>query len=271
MLAGKVIMMEVYEQSGAFFVGANRFDILIRLVFCRTNILDGYLLKSLDLLPLGNTIEILPDRIHIHKCSGGTQICMFTKPGNAHAASAEDGDVVVLGTFVAECQQQRGALEAMEAAGVPLIRHPGGYIGPGSLTEIRGSVVTHKSPKARAEYIVAPVESVTDETVDLMMAFRNTTSEPLHRPYDVVVRATGWNHNTSVYGSSAEPALQSNGKFARMTHEYESVNVPGLYFAGSLCHGKDRGRAVGGVIKGFRHTAKALFNILEAKYESNPW
>ena len=46
--------------------------------------------------------------------------------------------------------------------------------------------------------------------------------------------------------------------------------VPGLYFAGSLAHGKDRGRAVGGVIKGFRHTAKALFHILERKYQSEP-
>lgn len=56
-----------------------------------------------------------------------------------------------------------------------------------------------------------------------------------------------------------------------MTHEYESINVPGLYFAGSLAHGKDRGRAVGGVIKGFRHTATALFHILETKYFSEPW
>ena len=57
----------------------------------------------------------------------------------------------------------------------------------------------------------------------------------------------GWNHNISMYAASATPQLQSNQKFARMTHEYESINVPGLYFAGSLTHGKDRGRAVGGV------------------------
>lgn len=50
-----------------------------------------------------------------------------------------------------------------------------------------------------------------------------------------------------MYADSATPQLQSNQKFARMTHEYESINVPGLYFAGSLTHGKDRGRAVGGV------------------------
>jgi hypothetical protein len=30
------------------------------------------------------------------------------------------------------------------------------------------------------------------------------------------------------------------GKYARMTAEYESANVPGLYFAGTLAHGPDR-------------------------------
>lgn len=37
-----------------------------------------------------------------------------------------------------------------------------------------------------------------------------------------------------------------------MTHEYESLNVPGLYFAGALSHGKDYRRAAGGFIHGFR-------------------
>ena len=84
----------------------------------------------------------------------------------------------------------------------------------------------------------------------------------------------GWNHNISMYADSATPQLQSNQKFARMTHEYESINVPGLYFAGSLTHGKDRGRAVGGVsqdshlalkivylkLHHLKNTAKCIFN-----------
>ena len=46
-----------------------------------------------------------------------------------------------------------------------------------------------------------------------------------------------------------------------------SVNVPGMYFAGTLAHGKDWKRAAGGFIHGFRYTARALHRILEAKYE----
>jgi hypothetical protein len=53
-----------------------------------------------------------------------------------------------------------------------------------------------------------------------------------------------------------------------MTHEYESVNVPGMYFCGTLGHGKDFKRAAGGFIHGFRYTARALHRILEEKHES---
>lgn len=54
------------------------------------------------------------------------------------------------------------------------------------------------------------------------MNFRNMTGETLGRAYDMVVRATGWNHNTSIYGASATPMLQSNGKFVS---DYQLENV----------------------------------------------
>ena len=43
-----------------------------------------------------------------------------------------------------------------------------------------------------------------------------------------------------------------------MNGGYESTNVPGLYFAGTLSHGLDWKRAAGGFIHGFRYTAQAL-------------
>ena len=56
-----------------------------------------------------------------------------------------------------------------------------------------------------------------------------------------------------------------------MDEEYQSVNVPGLHFAGALSHGKDFKRSAGGFIHGFRYTARALYNILMATYEDTPW
>ena len=240
----------------------SRYDGNLRAV--RANILDGYLLKSLDLLPLGNQIEATPDRMMMHRCYGD-KVCLFTMPGRQHPHHKH----VVLGFYDADSVVQTDALQELDALGVQChrVEHP---IGPHKLTVVDGKDTKHLSTKYEGQVVVCPMDSVTDASVEPMMRFRNSTGEPLGRPYDIVVRATGWNHNVSIYDKSASPLLQSNGKFARMTHEYESVNVPGLYFAGSLTHGKDRGRAVGGVIKGFRHTAKALFHILERKYESKP-
>ena len=60
----------------------SRYDGNLRAI--RANILDGYLLKSLDLLPMANQIEATPDRMTIHKC--GDKVCMFTMPGKSHPA-----------------------------------------------------------------------------------------------------------------------------------------------------------------------------------------
>jgi hypothetical protein len=56
-----------------------------------------------------------------------------------------------------------------------------------------------------------------------------------------------------------------------MNDDYESINVPGMYFAGALAHGKDFKRAAGGFIHGFRYTAKALFHVLSERHHEEPW
>ena len=46
------------------------------------------------------------------------------------------------------------------------------------------------------------------------------------------------------------PEMQGGVSLPRITREYESVNVPGLYFTGALSHSKDKGRSSGGFIHG---------------------
>lgn len=54
-------------------------------------------------------------------------------------------------------------------------------------------------------------------------------------------------------------------RFPVMTHKYESANVPGLFFAGILGHGRDVGRAAGALIHGYRYTCKTLVRMLMAE------
>lgn len=62
----------------------------------------------------------------------------------------------------------------------------------------------------------------------------------------------------------AAPLMQDNGKYPVLNAAYESANVRGMYFAGTLAHGKDFKRSAGGFIHGFRYTTRALFRILAA-------
>ena len=152
----------------------------------RANILDGYMLKSLDLLPLGNQIEATPDRMMMHRCYGD-KVCLFTMAGKHHPVHHE---YVVLGQHNPESHSQNAALEALDKLGVKYVRalHP---IGAHKLSIIRGPNISHRSAKIEGAIVVSHMSTVTDETVEHMMAFRNATAEPLGRPYDVVVRATG--------------------------------------------------------------------------------
>ena len=97
------------------------------------------------------------------------------------------------------------------------------------------------------------------------LARRGGTPHPLM--FDHVVRCLGWRHQLKIYSDSTTPKMQYNGKYPIMTSEYESINVPGMYFAGQLGHGKDHLKSAGGFIHGFRYTSRALFRMLESKYE----
>ena len=232
----------------------------------RTATLDGYLLKSLDALPLNNQIVATKERLMIRPCADN-QLCLF------HLLP-ERPDVFVLSFHNLLDKDQVAALEELKAqSGIRVEMAP---LPPGiaetvlDVQEPGGTTREHWLAMP-GKALLVPREDVTNETIDAVMAWRRRTGDALARPYDLLVRAMGWRHNTSLYASSARPRLQHQRKYPQMTHEYESVNVPGMYFAGTLAHGKDWKRASGGFIHGFRYTARALHRILEAKYEGQPW
>ena len=84
--------------------------------------------------------------------------------------------------------------------------------------------------------------------------------------YDRVIRALGWRMDTSMFADEVKPELDDIGKYPLMTENFESKNVPGLYFAGTLMHGNDFRKSAGGFIHGFRYLVKSMFHQLEMRY-----
>ncbi|MBF6170714.1 NAD(P)-binding domain-containing protein [Nocardia blacklockiae] len=93
----------------------------------------------------------------------------------------------------------------------------------------------------------------------------------VHIGYDRVILCTGFRFDTSLFDVSARPALADNGRFPALTGAYESVDQPGMYFAGTLTQQLDFKKGTNGFIHGFRYGARALFHVLEQRYHRVPW
>jgi thioredoxin reductase len=89
--------------------------------------------------------------------------------------------------------------------------------------------------------------------------------------YDRVIGCTGFRLDTSIFAADAMPELVHNDRFPSLTPAYESVNVPGLYFAGTLTQSLDFKRSTNGFIHGFRYGVRALYRILEERHHGRPW
>ena len=85
----------------------------------------------------------------------------------------------------------------------------------------------------------------------------------LGREYDIVISVPGWKFDSSPFAPDVRPANAPHGKHPALTPGYESTNVTGLYFAGTLAHAHDYRKSSGGFIHGFRYTARALHRVLE--------
>lgn len=89
--------------------------------------------------------------------------------------------------------------------------------------------------------------------------------------YHRVIYCAGFRFDTGVFDPSASPALTSCGKFPSITWEFESVNQPRMYFAGTITHSLDYRKTTSGFIHGFRYNTRALSHMLAAKYHDELW
>ena len=89
--------------------------------------------------------------------------------------------------------------------------------------------------------------------------------------YDRVILCTGFRFDHSIFADDCRPELVVHDRFPAQTAEWESVNIPGLYFAGTLMQARSYKKSTCGFIHGFRYGVRALHRILEAKYHGAPW
>ena len=89
--------------------------------------------------------------------------------------------------------------------------------------------------------------------------------------YDRVIACTGFRMDSSIFDAGCRPELTINDRFPALTAEWESVNVPGLYFAGTLTQSRDFKKHTSAFIHGFRYGIRALVHMLDARYHGIDW
>ncbi|MBX6383483.1 MAG: NAD(P)-binding domain-containing protein [Microbispora sp.] len=115
------------------------------------------------------------------------------------------------------------------------------------------------------------IERRADGTFLVTVAFVRADEVTKDIPYDKVIVCTGFRFDDSIFAPECRPELTINGRFPALTPAYESVNVPGLHFAGTITQSRDFKRGTNGFIHGFRYGVRALHRILEARYHGVPW
>jgi thioredoxin reductase len=128
-----------------------------------------------------------------------------------------------------------------------------------------------KSQNAVLDGTIERIERRADGGFRVLFRYARTVESLRVLEYDRVILCTGFRFDASVFDSSARPELVINDRFPAQTSAYESVNVPGLYFAGTLTQQRDFKKSTSGFIHGFRYGVRALYRILMVRQHGTPW
>lgn len=125
-------------------------------------------------------------------------------------------------------------------------------------------------------YLLKSQNAVIDATVDtitrspsgkFIVKFTSLHADETEQiEYDHILRCTGFQFDTSLFDATCSPALTINDRFPALTSMWEAVNVPHMYFIGTLMQSRDFRISQSGFIHGFRYNIRSLFHILATRY-----
>jgi thioredoxin reductase len=127
-----------------------------------------------------------------------------------------------------------------------------------------------KSQNAVLDATIERIERQNGQYV-VSVSYSHANGEQEKIIYDRVIACTGFRFDASIFDETCRPELTIHNRFPVQTSEWESVNVPDLYFAGTITQSRDYKKSTSGFIHGFRYNVALLHHILEHKYHGQPW
>ncbi len=144
----------------------------------------------------------------------------------------------------------------------------------GHLRAVNNNLLDTHQLKSQNAVLDATMERIArraDGKLVVSVRYSHASHELEELVYDRIILCTGFRFDNSFFDADCRPELTINDRYPAMTCEWESTNVPGMYFAGTLTQARDFKKSNSGFIHGFRYNTRALFRMLERKYHARPW
>ncbi len=141
----------------------------------------------------------------------------------------------------------------------------------GHLRAVNNNLLDTYQLKSQNAIIDAQISKIEKkgEKLDVEFYYSHADGEIETRAYDKIILAAGFQFDTSIFADDIKPELAIKDRVPNQTEEWESTNVPGLYFAGTLTQQRDYKKTTSAFIHGFRYNIECLHKILEQKYFGN--
>jgi thioredoxin reductase len=143
----------------------------------------------------------------------------------------------------------------------------------GNLRAVNNNFLDTYQLKSQNAVIDAKATEITKEN-DVYTVRAEMTAAEGHEivlTYDHVIACTGFQFDNSIFAPDIQPALRHFDKFPVMTGEWESENVKGLFFAGTIMQSCDYKKTMSGFIHGFRHNVKSLAELITARVQGTDY
>jgi len=128
-----------------------------------------------------------------------------------------------------------------------------------------------KSQNAVLDADIESIKKLDSGGYSVTFAYKHAENEVEEIMYDCVIACTGFKFEVDPFGGCCKPTLCDRNKFPLQKSNWESVNVPGMYFAGTLMQQRDYKKYMSGFIHGFRYNVRSLINLLLEKSGANKY
>ncbi|HEX9669300.1 MAG TPA: NAD(P)-binding domain-containing protein [Thermoanaerobaculia bacterium] len=145
---------------------------------------------------------------------------------------------------------------------------------PGHLRAVNNNFLDTYQLKTQNAVLDGTIRKITrTKEGKFLVSIRYSHAEEEHEDlvYDRVITCTGFRFDDSIFDESCRPAMWNSNRLPEQTSEFESTNVPDLYFVGTLTQMRDYKKATSAFIHGFRYNVRALHRLLAGKYHGVPW